>query len=114
MLALEEKEGFGDQCTEAIWPFPATAEKVMRGTARMRTAAFDSDSQSSHLRETLNFGSNPGGVRTRCCSSRMSFSEYRIDFGGILEINVTLSVWVASPQTADSLNTMLAKAVVPG
>ena len=63
MLALEEKEGFGDQCTEAIWPFPATAEKVMRGTARMRTAAFDSDSQSSHLRETLNFGSNPGALR---------------------------------------------------
>jgi hypothetical protein len=27
MLALEEKEVFGDQYTEAIWQFPVTAEK---------------------------------------------------------------------------------------
>jgi poly(hydroxyalkanoate) depolymerase family esterase len=38
-------------------------ENVMRATARMRAADLDSDSQSSHLRETLNFGSNPGALR---------------------------------------------------
>ena len=75
--------------------FPATAEKVGKGDARNRSnenGSFDSDSQSSHLRETLNFwfqrrladvhvrtGRDSGGVRTRCCSSRMNFSEYRRD-----------------------------------
>src|ERR1700720_4995566 len=36
---------------------------MMRKAARTRTAISDSDSQSSHLRETMNFGSNPGALR---------------------------------------------------
>jgi poly(hydroxyalkanoate) depolymerase family esterase len=38
-------------------------KKLMQGAAATRTAAFDTDSQSDHLRETLNFGSNPGALR---------------------------------------------------
>ena len=38
-------------------------QNMMRKAARMRTAISDSDSQSSHLRETMNFGSNPGALR---------------------------------------------------
>jgi hypothetical protein len=96
MLALEAKEGFGDQLRKRFGSFLPQRKKVMRGTARMRTAAFDSDSQSSHLRETLNFGSNPEVLQSsrtyrtkfqRSADSLLFFtgelSEYRIDFGGI-------------------------------
>src|SRR3954451_19713957 len=38
-------------------------KKLMQGAAATRTAAFDTDSQSDHLRETLNFGSNTGALR---------------------------------------------------
>lgn len=38
-------------------------QNMMRKAARTRTAISDSDSQSSHLRETMNFGSNPGALR---------------------------------------------------
>jgi poly(hydroxyalkanoate) depolymerase family esterase len=38
-------------------------EKLMRAADRTRSAASDSGSQSSHLQETINFGSNPGALR---------------------------------------------------
>jgi poly(hydroxyalkanoate) depolymerase family esterase len=38
-------------------------QNMMRKAARTRTAISYSDSQSSHLRETMNFGSNPGALR---------------------------------------------------
>ena len=38
-------------------------QNMMRKAARTRTAISDYDSQSSHLRETMNFGSNPGALR---------------------------------------------------
>src|ERR1700730_5749564 len=36
---------------------------MMRRAARTRTATSHSDSQSSHLREIMDFGSNPGALR---------------------------------------------------
>ena len=38
-------------------------EKLLRAAARTRSASSDPGSQSSHLQETINFGSNPGALR---------------------------------------------------